>query len=541
MRTLVPVVVLVLVVSGSVAAQSREPSQRVKNALVAFDAGEFGVVGLGVGDFDGDGFGDYAVAAPSYQIAPGNFSGRVYLYSGRTSLLIKTFDGEQSSSDFGKALADAGDADGDGTRDLAITSRNFDSGGFTNNGRVAVYSGATGLKLWSVDGAATGRNLGESLAALADQNGDGAHELVVGEPGYAVTLSGQGRVRFLDGATGASLGAADGPIAFAGFGKLVAARPDASLVFSSNALGGVYEVGLPVGGTSSAVLSFPAPPGASLRARVALVKAPSGGGFRVVVGRQLGDVSGTVNCGTVELFAVGGALPIMTFAGAAMNEGVGTALSAVADADGDGIEEIVFTSGVAGSSILQRIRVGTQAGTVIDDVVRSGSLGAEVSTLPDVTGDGRGEWLQFVANGVSLTYEADLFARGLTLASAVLGPTDFVATFAIDCGVVNAGATYLQLYGFSGASPGFAAPPWPLVPLNPDDTTNVVLGLVGTPFFPDALGALDGLGTKTTTMSIPAPVAATLSGLTGTTTVVVLGPGGLGVVAATPPAAIPFP
>jgi hypothetical protein len=159
-----------------------------------------------------------------------------------------------------------------------------------------------------------------------------------------------------------------------------------------------------------------------------------------------------------------------------------------------------------------------------------------------VTGDGRGELLQFHLSGQSAISEARLYGQGLGITTQVIGGAgEVTAVFAIDGGLANAGRVYLQGYGISGASPGLIGPPpWPMIPLNFDVVTDLVLGLVGTPLFPDAIGFLDVFGAAVTNMALPPGTATAMMGLTLTSTAIILGSPG-SVACATNPVGIVFP
>lgn len=89
------------------------------------------------------------------------------------------------------------DVDGDGVPDLLLTTtHHYESTGGVLPGRAAFVSGATGAPLWTAVGAPGGALFGRSAAFVADNNGDGVPDVIVGEPGM-------GRALMLSGATGA--------------------------------------------------------------------------------------------------------------------------------------------------------------------------------------------------------------------------------------------------------------------------------------------------------------------------------------------------
>ncbi len=182
---------------------------------------------LAFGDFDGDGAGDLAVGAPGESAGGAANAGAVWVFYGSAAGLHagreQVFDqdslpggdgGTETGDQFGFALA-AGDVDGDGFDDLAIGSPfenqpdptlscgldlSCDDVGHVH----LIFGSASGLdpgRVSSLDqGFAEGAATGYSLA-LADLDGDGDSELLVGKPGsMAVSLGGtirSGRVTVL--------------------------------------------------------------------------------------------------------------------------------------------------------------------------------------------------------------------------------------------------------------------------------------------------------------------------------------------------------
>ncbi len=88
----------------------------------------------------------------------------------------------------GYSVATNGDYNGDGVRDIAIGSPCYHAGKFKHAGRVIVISGANGRKLLSKKGAQTAEWLGTAVEFVGDLNKDGRDELAVGSPGYDVSL-----------------------------------------------------------------------------------------------------------------------------------------------------------------------------------------------------------------------------------------------------------------------------------------------------------------------------------------------------------------
>ena len=155
----------------------------------------FGHAAAGLGDIDGDGIGDFAVSAPGAPATETDpaIPGRVFLYSGATGELIRTLD--DGFADFGAALANIGDIDGDGTADLLVGSPLTDSDALdaiAPAGGAFVFSGADGSVLRFFAGQTPGGEYGRAVAPLGDVNGDTLPEVLIGAPSSGP--EGQGQV-----------------------------------------------------------------------------------------------------------------------------------------------------------------------------------------------------------------------------------------------------------------------------------------------------------------------------------------------------------
>ncbi len=154
------------------------------------DAGGFGQA-LAMGDFDGDGFADAAVAA--YR-GTGNTAGFVHIFYGsvggltadRDAQLTQSSAGNSGSSSlnrFANALA-TGDFDNDGYEDLAVSAMNF-APGVQTSAIYIFYGAASGLNSgraaqWKVHNVGDGR-YGFALIS-GDFDGDHFADLAIGAP-----------------------------------------------------------------------------------------------------------------------------------------------------------------------------------------------------------------------------------------------------------------------------------------------------------------------------------------------------------------------
>ncbi len=142
----------------------------------------------GAGDVNGDGYGDVVIGA--YCWPESACQGKAYLYLGSAAGLATTpawtITGANAGDRLGLSLSGAGDVDGDGYDDVAVGAPDYP--GETAQGKVDLYLGSPdGLgatPAWTVTGATTGDDLGQSLAAAGDVNGDGYADLLVNALGY---------------------------------------------------------------------------------------------------------------------------------------------------------------------------------------------------------------------------------------------------------------------------------------------------------------------------------------------------------------------
>jgi hypothetical protein len=337
--------------------------------------GQFGSAVAG-GDLNGNGYPDLIIGAPkvSHQAYR---SGAVFVYYGAAQgwaavpdLILSV---AQSGARFGASAAVA-DLNGDGFADLVVGAPEYHNGE-TRSGAIFLYYGsAAGISVeagWQMISDQAGSQLGQSVAAAGDLNGDGFDDLIAGAPWYSLA-EGSGGAAFVYFGSAAGPGpAADWAAGGVGttdlFGLAVAAAGDANGDgFDDLAVGAPQHSvnGEKVGGV---FVYYGSEAGPEMTAGWTASGSQAGGRFGQAVA-PAGDVNGSGYAdllvgasqmsdqyereGAAYLYHGGpGGLSAsanwVRYGGQAWS-GWGTAVSGAGDLDGDGFADIVVGAPFAG-------------------------------------------------------------------------------------------------------------------------------------------------------------------------------------------------
>jgi len=104
-------------------------------------------------------------------------NGNATIYSGATGEILYSFNGDVSDSSFGYSVSGANDVNNDGFADIIVGSP-YDIN--DSEGRATIFSGVDGSILLRISGQSEYAQLGLSVGALTDINGDGSSEVIVG-------------------------------------------------------------------------------------------------------------------------------------------------------------------------------------------------------------------------------------------------------------------------------------------------------------------------------------------------------------------------
>lgn len=164
--------------TGSVRVMSGWDNTVIYELFGQAHADFFGWAVSTAGDLDGDLIPDFLVGAPQEDMFL-NEDGVVRAFSGADQSVLFTWSGPRGITDYGSAVADAGDVNMDGYPDIAVGAWKDHALGPLNSGTAFVYSGLDGSLLYEWYGDDAGDELGFCVASAGDTNNDGHADIIV--------------------------------------------------------------------------------------------------------------------------------------------------------------------------------------------------------------------------------------------------------------------------------------------------------------------------------------------------------------------------
>lgn len=144
----------------------------------------FGEVLSGIGDINNNGYGDVVIGNPSENVGGLSSAGAVYIYDGLTgnSIIRLVSPNPVENGRFGFDVTRVPDINEDGVEDVLVGAF-FDQVEGAQSGRVYVFSGASGALVHSISSPDPSENFGfgYSVSSIPDVNLDGIDDLLIGE------------------------------------------------------------------------------------------------------------------------------------------------------------------------------------------------------------------------------------------------------------------------------------------------------------------------------------------------------------------------
>jgi Ca2+-binding RTX toxin-like protein len=350
-----------------------------------------------VADFNGDGRAEILVGAPGTERGSVVDAGAAYVIWGRATpggvdlgdplvgdgkgYVIR---GESAGDGAGQALTWVNDFTGDGRSEILVGAPGSDVGGAEAGSAYVVWGKSSsaivnlstvssGVGGFRIRGEAAGDQAGQALGRLADLNGDGKAEILVGAAGNDAGGSNAGAVYVVYGkSTGAEVNLDD--VAAGGGGFKIVGQAGEAVGSSLKGLGdvngdGLADIMISAAGSGRAYVVF----GKADTGQVDLADVADGIGGFAITAEATGDFNGMSFGGSADFNRDGIADLVI---GAPCNGEGGANAGAV----------YVIWGGGSGSIDLAQVAAGVGGAKIVG--VAGSHTGSVVAILPDANGDG---------------------------------------------------------------------------------------------------------------------------------------------------------
>lgn len=373
-----------------------------------------------IGDVTGDGAAEILVGGPnSTEGARGG--GKSWVLSGADGAVVRTHVGTVVGGNLGFRSKAAGDLDLDGVPDYIVTAPGGNSSdgsvppgdaGLAFPGHVFIYSGATGEELHFLSAEGESDRFGFDAAAVADLDGDGVRELLIGAPGHDATAPDAGRVYVFSGKEGRVLRTHDGSVELERLGSAIGPLGDVDGDGFED-----YVLGAPGAGSDACGLAYVHSGKSGARLHVLDPERDVPEARRMEFGRFFASAAGDLDAdgvgdiyiadsfdqsagiasGRVYLYSGATGALLYTVAGRASNDWYGIGRGLQEDYDGDGTPDLVLAALACSAGAPNAGRVDILSGRTGERVrsytctVPYLSLGYDAHGVGDVDGDGVGD------------------------------------------------------------------------------------------------------------------------------------------------------
>jgi hypothetical protein len=203
----------------------------------------------GVGDVNGDGFGDIIVGSEGYDRGHVN-EGAAFIFLGSASGIANgtpataatRLESNQANAIVGGEVSGAGDVNGDGFDDVLLGAPAYDRGQDSTGAAFVFLGRASGVANGNpttapgvIESSQAGGFLGSDVSGAGDVNGDGFDDVIVGSSGYDGGQSNEGAAFLF---LGSAAGIADGAVESA-FSRMEGDQSGAFLGYSVSRAGDV--------------------------------------------------------------------------------------------------------------------------------------------------------------------------------------------------------------------------------------------------------------------------------------------------------------